>query len=342
MKRSLVIMGLITVFSIAGFGQTNKKTNQNPASQRGSQAAATTTKKQTTTSAAKKAQDDSNWNVARATVRTVVTGLMNTSSFADDNTFRLLIQKTTEAHAIAVCQVNNVSNCNNNAGEVEGTHNSLRMQEVRDYLNDAKQKVNIVSSSSNKTKFLELVNRAIELSAQYMQAHPETNSKDKSNTSTNTPPIDESTKTKNGQNPIANGTTNSTTSNSTQKTTNPNSGFMDYTDDAVKGTPKSTKNTNSKVKNNKTTKKTNSDGVYLETVEDLKPSQTNNLGGDDDPEKTQRSSKTANNASSKAKSKSAKKPTNNIEVDLDWNSAKQPTTKKKKTTPPTTTTPKKP
>ncbi|MBX7174679.1 MAG: hypothetical protein K1X72_27130 [Pyrinomonadaceae bacterium] len=258
MKKSLIIVtviSLLVAFSSVAFGQKNKKTNQNPNSQAGSEAATTNNTSQSATkeqSEQMKVRDKNVWYNAKVYVELALSYLVNPANgFEDDNTFRLLKQYTQQAHAIIICHEAGTNPCNS-SGETEQRRSST-MENVKNNLINAKNDLtHHAFSNSDKTNALNKLNRAIELADTYLAAHsaPPPTEKGKGETSSSSnstnPPIDESTKTQKGTNPIANGTTNSTTSNSTQKTANPNTGFMDYTDDAVKATPKSTKKTTNK------------------------------------------------------------------------------------------------
>ncbi|HRH46760.1 MAG TPA: hypothetical protein PKY82_34260, partial [Pyrinomonadaceae bacterium] len=268
MKKSLIIVtviSLLVAFSSVAFGQKNKKTNQNPSTATaGAEQQQTAAKQQTTTQKAQSKADFNRWYSAKAFTWSALAKLHSSNQYVDDNTYRLTKQYSSKALAKLRCHVEKISPCNDSVGEIENREEG-DMRGVYEYLKDAKNALQKAAGTAEKDEVMSLLNRAIELANTYIQAHPpESSKKDESSNTSNksNPPIDESTKTQKGQNPIADGTTYNTTSNSTQKTANPNSGFMDQPDDAVKSAPQNAK-------------------------------KTDNLGGDDDPEKTQRSSKAA-------------------------------------------------
>lgn len=290
MKKGLVIIGLIGVISISAFGQKTKKTNQNPNSQAGSEAATTNNTSQAATkeqSEQMKVRDKNSWFNAKVYAEIAVSYLTNSANgFEDDNTFRLLKQYTQDAHGLLICHETGANPCNN-SGAAQNVRNG-GIEAVRNNLNNAKNDLNRNAfSSSEKTAVIAKLTRAIELADTYIAAHTtppsEKGKGESSNASSNTPQIDESTKTKNGQNPIANGNKTSSLSQGT------------FSPDVA---PKKTADAKSKTTNSSS----KTDGLIIDTTEEsvkknTATKQTSNLGGDDDPEKTQRSSKAAKNKS---------------------------------------------
>lgn len=215
MKKSLIlasIIGLLVALSSVAFSQNNKKSAP---TQAGSEASATTNK-ETTTQAAQKRTDINNWYSAKAYSYDALSILAKSNQFENDNTFRLALQKTTEAYTRLYCHTKGLSPCKDSYGQIEA-RNSGDMNNVRSSLMDSKEFLRKASASSEKDAVMSLLDRAIELADTYINAHPAPQTSKENSSTNNTPQIDESTKTQKGTNPIANGTTDSTTSNSTQQ-----------------------------------------------------------------------------------------------------------------------------
>ncbi|HRH44814.1 MAG TPA: hypothetical protein PKY82_24460 [Pyrinomonadaceae bacterium] len=215
MKKNLIFVSIISLlfaFSSVSFGQKNKKSAP---TQAGSEAS-TTTKKETTTQAAQNRTDINNWYSAKAFSYDALSILAKSNQFENDNTYRLALQKTTEAYTRLFCHTKGLSPCKDSYGQIEA-RNSGEMNDVRSSLMDSKESLRKASASSEKDAVMSLLDRSIELADTYITAHPAPQTSKENSSTNNTPPIDENTKVKTGTNPIANGTTNSKSSNSTQK-----------------------------------------------------------------------------------------------------------------------------